>query len=422
MKRLLNILILLAVSVSFAAAQMVTPEEMPNVNKANRYQFVSDPAGLLPSDVKERVNKQLWDLRQSTTVEAVVAIPPSLGDMPIEEFSEQLFTLWGIGKSDKDNGVLFVISPESKRVRIQTGYGVEGALPDISCKNIIERSVAPNMREGNLGAAVEGAVSEICGALTDPAVREELKSSRKDNFSGELTALSGDVIWRFVEIVASCVFLFALILFIYNFIHLRKRSNYDKAMAWRRQTTTFIWASVLSLGAAIPFLIVAMILARSYRTRRIRCETCGHKMNRLPEDKDNELLSPSQDFEERLKTVDYDVWECPHCGTIERFPFKEKQMKYTECPYCGTVAMCLKHERIIVPATEYRAGRGERIYECQFCHNRDRHEFVIPKKESAALAAAAALGAMSGGGGGGGGFGGGFGGGSTGGGGASGGW
>ena len=147
-------------------------------------------------------------------------------------------------------------------------------------------------------------------------------------------------------------------------------------------------------------------------------------MKRLSEEEDNELLSPSQDFEEKIKTVDYDVWECPKCGTIERFPFKENQSKYTECPKCHTVAMRLVSDVVRVQPTTTREGMGEKIYKCEFCHHRESKPYKIPRKSDgtgAALAAGAVLGSM-GRGGGGGSFGGGFGGGMTGGGGASGHW
>ena len=141
-------------------------------------------------------------------------------------------------------------------------------------------------------------------------------------------------------------------------------------------------------------------------------------MDRLPEDKDNDLLSSSQDFEEKLNTIDYDVWECPDCGTIERYPFKIKQLKYSECPKCHTVAMHLIGEHTLRPATTSREGVGEKIYECEYCHHLKRVPFVLPKKELPVVIIPPVIGGNSGGRG----FGGGFGGGSTGGGGASGGW
>lgn len=413
--------------ITFASfAKDYTPEMMPNVNLDNRYEFVSDPGNLLSPEVKAAVNKQLWNLRQSTSVEAVVAIPPSIGDETIEEWSEQLFTAWGIGKKDKDNGVLLVIAPEQRRARIQTGYGVEGALPDISCMNIINQDIVPNMKADNINAAVSAATSTICAALTDPAVADELRSSQPDNFGGEV--ISSEVVRKFAEFVAGIVFLISVFKFFSCMFKARKEDvYYHKAMIWRRSLPSFGWLSLFSFGAGLVTLFFAWRMYRHYRTKRIRCSTCGSKMKRLNEQEDNQLLSDSQDFEEQLGTVDYDVWECPTCGSVERFAYKTKQNKYTECPNCHTIAMCPVGTHTVTNPTYTHSGMGQTIFECKYCHHQKRTPFVIPKKESIApVIAGAAIGAMSGrrggGGFGGGGFGGGFGGGATGGGGASGGW
>ncbi len=415
---------MVVMSVAAYAVTDYTPSMMPNVQVADRREFVSDPAGLLSPEVRNAVNQRLYRLRQETTVEAVVAIPPSIGDVDINEWGVELFTLWGIGKKDKDNGVLLTIAPEQHRAFINTGYGVEGALPDIACSNIIGETVVPNMKRGDINAAVDQCTALMFDALTDPAVADELKSSRPDNYAGNIQTLSADVIWNFVQIIAVCVFLFSLALFCYDLWVGRRLNPYQKTLMWHRHLTTFLVCGVCSLGAGLLFWLLALFIYRTIRTKKRKCPTCGTKMHRLNEEEDNAFLTDSQDFEEKLKTVDYDVWKCDRCGTIERLPFKERQMKYTECPRCHTVAMCLECDRTIVLATEYKAGRGEKIYECKFCHNRKSDPYVIPKKESAALAAAAAAAAIASSGrrGGGGGFGGGFGGGATGGGGGGGSW
>lgn len=421
----LVLLALLFPSRTHAEGKVYSPSEVPNVNVANRYRFVSDPEGYLDSETLKRIDERLWNLRQTTSVEPAVVIVPSTGDLTVEEFTREIFDSWKIGKSDKDNGVLFLLVPEDRRVRIETGYGVEGVLPDIACGKIINRSVAPNMRAGDVAAAVDAATSDISNALLDPQFREELKSGESDNYSGGINALSGDEILQFAWIVAVTVFIFALGLFFYDLFKARRLHNFDKALMWRKQLYTFGWASLFSLGAALPLLLAVFLMYRSSRNKKLVCDTCGAKMNKLSEEEDNELLSPSQDFEEKLKTVDYDVWECPKCGTIERFPFLEKQTEYSECLSCHTVAMHLKQDNILVKPTTSRKGLGEKIYECEFCHHRHKVPYEIAKKESVdPLVAGAVLGSMLGGGrgSGGGGFGGGFGGGSSGGGGASGGW
>lgn len=426
MRRVIFIISMLLAVAAVRAERVWTPEDMVNPNVSNRYDFVADPGGLLDETTKRGVNERLYQLRQVTTAEVVVALPPSIGDMPIEEWSEKVFTSWGIGKKDKDNGVLLVIAPEEHRVRIQTGYGAEGVLTDIACNNIIGRTVIPAMRENDINKAVDNATTLIADAMSDPAVAEELRSSQPDNYSGNLTTLSGDVIWEFIQICAGLIWLFALAVFIHDLYAGRKLDNYHRSMMWRGHLGTYIWTSIFSMGAGLIFLLIAYFLYRTSRVRRIKCPTCGARMHRLSEEEDNQLLSDSQDFEEKLKTVDYDVWECDKCGTVERFPYKADQKKYTECPRCHTIAMCLTSDIIVTPATTRQEGRGAKVYECQFCHYRDERPYRIPRKvDESALAAAAILGSTlgrGGSGGSGGGFGGGFGGGATGGGGASGSW
>lgn len=411
---------------AISAARDYTPQEIENPNLADRRVYVSDPGNLVSPEVKSQVNHQLYDLRLKTGVEVVVAVIPSIGDVPIEDFSERLFTQWGIGKSDKDNGVLVLIAPEQKRARITTGYGVEGVLPDISAKKIIDRSIISYMKENDLNGAVAAVSNDVTQVLSDPVAAEELKSSEREAWEKGQNDLSPDVIFTFARYIALMFLVMSIILYCYDAYNSRGKDRYRRAMIWHGHRTAYWILAVCSLGMG---LIVALLAEWQYRRQRnkpMKCATCGAKMRKLGEEEDNELLNASQDLEERLKTVDYDVWVCPECGTVERYAFRQKQMKYSECPSCHTVAMCLVRDHTLRPATTRVTGMGEKIYECQFCHQQKRKQYVIPKKDdgtAAALAAGAILGSMGkGGGGGGGGFGGGFGGGSTGGGGASGGW
>ena len=122
---------MLLVGCMAALAKDYTPDEIVNPNIADRRVYVADPGNLVSSSVNAKVNDELYSLRRATGAEVVVAVVTSIGDMPIEDFSERLFARWGIGKSDKDNGVLILIAPEQRRARITTGYGVECVLHDI---------------------------------------------------------------------------------------------------------------------------------------------------------------------------------------------------------------------------------------------------------------------------------------------------
>ena len=401
------------------------PASLPNPNLGNPDNYVCDPQHQLAPGTVSYVNKTIAEVRRKTTAEIAVAVVNNLDGMEVQDYAYELFRHWGLGKKDKNNGVLLLIARGDRKCFIQVGSGLEGVLPDISCANIINRFIIPPLRNGkNLNQAVAGGVNEIALVISDPAVAEEVKSNLGSSATGRFESLDSEVFMEFIILVVGCVFLFTLILFIIDLTTTRKRDNYRRAMTWKSHMGTYWWGVGLSLGLALPITLLAYWMYRRARDVKEICDTCGAKMNKLSEVDDNAFLSDSQDFEEKLGTVDYDVWLCPDCGTVARFPYVEKQLKYKKCPSCQTIAMNLVMDKVVVPATTTRQGHGERLYECQYCHHKQREGYVIPKKSNdAAILGAMAAGAMLGGrSGGGGGFGGGFGGGSTSGGGAGGSW
>ena len=295
--------------VAFAAmARDYTPSEIPNPNLADRRVYVADPGNSVSASTKAEVNRILSDLRSSTSAEVAVAVVPSIGDMTIEDFGEKLFTQWGLGKSDKDNGVLILIALDQRRARIQTGYGVEGVLPDISAKKIIDRSIISNMREGDLDAAVLASVNDVANVISDPVAAEELKSSQKDAWETAQGGVTGEDIRTFVTWLVWILFLFSVGMLIYDIFATRNKDRYRKALMWHNHRTAYWILAACSLGLGLIPAAIAEWMRHWARNKPMKCPTCGGKMRKLNEEEDNALLTPSQDFEERLNTVDYDVW------------------------------------------------------------------------------------------------------------------
>lgn len=424
----LTLMMLFTLFGASAQEAYIAPDAIPNPNFGHPDEYVADPYNLMPVAATKEVNKKIQELRDKTTCEMAVAIVKTTGDMPIEEYAYDLFKHWGIGASDKDNGILLLIATDDHHGRIECGYGVEGILTDVACANIMRNDVKPAMAVGdNVGQAVYMATTTIYKALTNPAYADEIRSSKHRTTAGHVRVISKKTILKFMGYVAVLVFLFTLVLLIIDIRSAHNRDNYRRAMIWRNHLPTYWWGVLLSFGAALPIALAAWLMYRHARDVTEICTTCGGKMKKLPEDEDNLLLSDSQDFEEKLGTVDYDVWLCPDCGTVERFPFVERQLKYHKCPECGTIAENLVCDKVVQAPTTRKEGHGLRTYQCQYCRNIRNEGYVIPKKvDAGALAAGAIIGAAAsrgnGGLGGGGGFGGGFGGGRSGGGGASGSW
>jgi uncharacterized protein len=110
----------------------------------------------------------------STSTQIAVIIVSSLGGYDISEFALKLGREWGVGGKDYNNGVVFLISIGDRKINISTGYGVEGALPDITAKHIIDEVVKPNFK----GNDYYRGVSEGTDAIIK-AVKGEYKSARK---------------------------------------------------------------------------------------------------------------------------------------------------------------------------------------------------------------------------------------------------
>lgn len=146
-------------------------------------------------------------------------------------------------------------------------------------------------------------------------------------------------------------------------------------------------------------------------------------MHRVDEVHDNDYLTPSQDMEERINSVDYDVWLCPECNETDIIPYVNSAAGYTTCPNCGARADSMIANRVLRQPTTRHEGQGVRMYRCRNCGFAHETPYAIAKTVEPPIIIVPGGGGGRGGFGGGGGFSGGsFGGGMTGGGGASGGW
>lgn len=420
---LAGLLLLILFVFPASATQVYSPAKVPNVQKADAGRYVSDPEGLLSPTALAEADRTLASIRANTTAEGVAVIVPSTGDLTPTEFCEEIFTSWGIGKKDKDNGFILLVATDDRRAWIQTGYGLEGVLTDADCSILLREYMVPYMKKGELGEGLNATLSAIQQVLQNPEAMEEIRSSQREYAGGEVETLSSDVLLQFIGWVAVLIFVIGGVYFFVMLRSMRGKTQYEKALAWRKTLWPMVAIVFLTLGFGLIVAIPALILYRRNRNGTHKCSNCGAKMKKLSEEEDNTKLTPSQDLEERLDTVDYDVWVCPDCGSIDKFAFKKDQNKYTQCPSCGTVAESLTEDHTIVPPTVSREGVGERTYTCHYCHNRRKQRYRIPRKPNDAALAAGILGAGLGGRhGGGGGFGGGFGGGSTGGGGGGASW
>lgn len=405
----------------------ITIDEVPNVHVADRTRYVTDAAGILSPETLRTLDAEIGSLWRDTSVELVVVTVDEVDpDYTPDEFATKLFEKWEIGKSDKDNGVLVLISRDDRKVVIRTGYGIEGAVPDIVAGRVIRNDMLPRFREGNYDAGIVAGVGHLAEIIRDPALGDELRSEIA-NDSRAQGDNSGDEIFSMYVGFSAAVGLLSLAFVIWLIFSSRRLDEVDRWRRLRRFMLAIAVIACITIGFGVPAFLLLWWKMYRVRHHRHNCPHCGTKMNLIDEEHDNDYLSPSQDLEERLNSVDYDVWNCPKCHQTDIFPFVNDSSTYTECPVCHTRALGMVERRILRQPTSQYEGQGVDRLVCKNCGHHDDRYFKIPRRENEA-AAAAVLGAMLGSAGRGGGFGGGgfsggsFGGGSTGGGGASGSW
>lgn len=148
--------------------------------------YVNDYAHVLQEDVKQKLEQDLRIFTASTSNEIAVVTIPDLGGDTIEHYANTLFSTWKIGNEKNDNGVLLLVSLSDRKVRIEVGYGLEGAIPDILAKNIITTKITPSFKQGDYGVGILLGVEAIKEASKGEYTQVEEKSSLLDGKNIEL--------------------------------------------------------------------------------------------------------------------------------------------------------------------------------------------------------------------------------------------
>jgi len=153
--------------------------------------FVTDTAGILKEEDRVSISKVLQDYQASTTNEIAVLIIKSLNGEPIADVAVEVGRKWGVGTKDKSNGILLLIAYDDHQIFLATGYGLEGAVPDIVEKGIIDQELTPKFRNGDYAGGILAAIDALRQHIVG-----EYKADRYANASS-----GGDGSWAFIMFV-----------------------------------------------------------------------------------------------------------------------------------------------------------------------------------------------------------------------------
>jgi uncharacterized protein len=137
---------------------------------------VVDQAGVIPATMRTAFEAKLKDLEDKSGIQLVVATVKSLQGSDIETFANQLFRSWKLGEAKKNNGVLLLVAPTERKVRIEVGYGLEGTLTDALSQVIIASAIVPRFKANDYAGGIERGVDGIISVLTTDAAEWHAKT------------------------------------------------------------------------------------------------------------------------------------------------------------------------------------------------------------------------------------------------------
>lgn len=363
-----------------------TPQQSPTANAQRlrwvpnptqtTHGWVADPAHHLAPETVRRIDSTIFALERSTSDEMAVVVIDSLDGLEPSEAALLLHRRWGVGKRDKNNGIVFLWSPALRKIYVSVGYRLEGVLPDARVGRIEDEVILPALRAGNFDAGVLGGVAAFAAAA-----------------AGDSAAVNHAAVPAYFPPQAEPV---------------------APASAARPQggRSPAAWGM---LGLVAALLALGTVVWT--RRRRPKCPNGHGRMLRLDEKADDAKLSREQLLEERLRSVNYDVWVCPQCPATIVVPHAAWFSRYHRCDHCGRRTSRSTSETLVA-ATTATEGLVKVTTHCENCGATDVSQRVTPRIVVAATSSSSSGSGGGGSSGSGGGGGSSFGGGSAGGGGA----
>jgi len=162
---------------------------------------VVDDAGILDEETRAALTQKLAAFEARTTDQLVVVTLKSLQGTSIEDFGVELGRHWQIGQRDKNNGVLLLVAPNERRVRIEVGYGLEGALTDAVSRLIIENGITPRFRAGDFAGGITRGVDDIVSVLSGDAEEWQARAARRPDTVSPTDSTRNDSIWPVIWVV-----------------------------------------------------------------------------------------------------------------------------------------------------------------------------------------------------------------------------
>lgn len=309
--------------------------------------WVSDPASHLRPATVSAINATITALESETSAEIGVAVLDSLDGLEPGAAALLLHRRWGVGKAERDNGIVLLWSPAQRKIFVSVGYGLEGVLPDSRAGRIQDDHIIPHFRRNQFDEGMLAGVQ----ALADAAREETYTGTKRARIDG------------------------------------RAPGVVERARGGIAGIGAIVWGILGSALAAVLGIV-------AYARRPRRCPRGHGRMRRLSETEDDKEISREELLEEGLGSMDYDVWVCGQCPERLVVPHRKWFSSYRECPKCKRRTLKVT-TRTISAATYSSTGTAMETRRCKNCNHSEQKTVILP-----VLQRSSSSGGSSGGGGG----------------------
>ncbi len=149
-----------------------------DVKYPNFVGHVNDFAKIFPADTAKKLETELRTYKEQTSIEIAVVTVPSLEGLSVEDYTIGLARKWGVGNKKKDDGVVLLVAPNERKVRIEVGYGLEPDLTDSQAGRVIRDQIIPLFKEGRMADGVVAGVAGVLQQLGEKPYQERLEERK----------------------------------------------------------------------------------------------------------------------------------------------------------------------------------------------------------------------------------------------------
>lgn len=340
-------LLLLALLVSGAVAALPA--------SPRPHSWVLDEAGLLDAAAEQRLDALIDAARLERPVELSVVTLADIGSEDPRRYATRLFNQWGIGDTQRHDGLLLFIAREQRAAEIILGQGIDDDSRLASSQRIMDQVLVPALRRGKAAQGIEASLrallAEIHGlpGASQGVPEEALASPVQPLLEREDRGLPA-------------------------------APGRSEPAAVRSERGPDWGALAMALGAPLA-LVAAFALRMGWRVRGRRCPRCAAPMQRLDEQADDAHLQPAQRIEESLRSVDYDVWVCTACSEVDIRRYGAWFRSVYSCPHCKARTL-QRQTTTLQSATTLSGGRIRVDEHCAHCNHRHSHERSTPRLSS----------------------------------------